>query len=224
MRAATTGCWPTSWRGCSTGARQRERARSWRGNGAPTWWAAAPRSPGPAGRPGPTSRVLQEALAEAGFDPRFRRRSAKTVEITLRECPFRDLLEEHRELVCAVHRGLLEGMLGASRPPMGLDEFEPLAERARVCRRWPAAPERPASTLLGTSNLRRRLKSRPSAGRWSSDSRDGDASERPPTGRRRSVIDATIDARPSSRSSTDGWQSSLTVKAPTCTSRSARPR
>ena len=73
--------------------------------------------------------MLQEALAEAGFEPRFRRRSAATVEITLRDCPFRDLLDEHRELVCAVHRGLLEGMLGASRPPMALTEFEPLAER-----------------------------------------------------------------------------------------------
>ena len=38
-------------------------------------------------------------------------RARKTVEITLRDCPFRDLLDEHRDLVCAVHRGLLEGML-----------------------------------------------------------------------------------------------------------------
>ena len=71
--------------------------------------------------PGPNLAVLQEALADAGFEPRFRRRSAKTVEITLRECPFRDLLDEHRELVCAVHRGLLEGMLAASRPADGAD-------------------------------------------------------------------------------------------------------
>ena len=84
--------------------------------------------------PARTSRVLQEALAEAGFDPRFRRRSSKTVEISLRDCPFRDLLDEHRELVCAVHKGLLEGMLGASRPSLRLTEFEPLAERSAVCR------------------------------------------------------------------------------------------
>ena len=56
------------------------------------------------------------------------------MEITLRECPFRDLLDEHRELVCAVHRGLLEGMLGASRPPLALTEFEPQTERTAVCR------------------------------------------------------------------------------------------
>jgi predicted ArsR family transcriptional regulator len=83
---------------------------------------------------GPNLATLQEALAEAGFDPRFRRRSAKIVEISLRDCPFRDLLDEHRDLTCAVHRGLLEGMLAASRPSLRMTEFEPLAERSTVCR------------------------------------------------------------------------------------------
>jgi predicted ArsR family transcriptional regulator len=55
------------------------------------------------------------------------------VEVTLRGCPFRDLLEEHRDLVCAVHRGLLEGMLGASRPSMELTSFEPQTERSAMC-------------------------------------------------------------------------------------------
>lgn len=117
-----------------TNARQRERAetiaREW---GAYLVGRSVPR-PGARGPSGPNLAVLQEALAEAGFDPRFRRRSAKTVEISLRDCPFRDLLEEHRELVCAVHKGLLEGMLGASRPSLRMTEFEPLAERSAVCR------------------------------------------------------------------------------------------
>ncbi len=117
-----------------TNARQRERAetiaREW---GAYLVGRSVPR-PGARGPSGPNLAVLQEALAEAGFDPRFRRRSAKVVEISLRDCPFRDLLEEHRELVCAVHKGLLEGMLGASRPSLRMTEFEPLAERSAVCR------------------------------------------------------------------------------------------
>ncbi|HXF37667.1 MAG TPA: helix-turn-helix domain-containing protein [Actinomycetota bacterium] len=77
--------------------------------------------------------VLQEAMAEAGFDPRFRRLGSRAVEISLRDCPFRDLLDEHRELVCAIHRGLVEGMLGALRPPLRLTDLRPLAERG-VCR------------------------------------------------------------------------------------------
>jgi predicted ArsR family transcriptional regulator len=89
--------------------------------------------PGARRTTGPNLAMLQEALAEAGFDPRFRRRGPKTVEISMRDCPFRDLLEEHRDLVCAVHRGLLEGILGASRPPLSLTSFQPLVERA-ICR------------------------------------------------------------------------------------------
>jgi predicted ArsR family transcriptional regulator len=73
-------------------------------------------------------------LAEAGFDPRFRRKGNRSVEIALRGCPFRDLLEEHRDLVCTVHRGLLEGMLEGSRPRLHLRSFEPLADRGSVCR------------------------------------------------------------------------------------------
>jgi predicted ArsR family transcriptional regulator len=119
--------------GLSTGRRQRERAedqaRAW---GAYLVGRAAPK-PGARRRAGPDLAALQEALAEAGFDPRFHRRSSKTVEITLRECPFRDLLEEHRDLVCAVHRGLLEGILGASRPPMSLMRFQPTANDGPVC-------------------------------------------------------------------------------------------
>jgi predicted ArsR family transcriptional regulator len=85
-------------------------------------------------RPGPNLAGLREALAEAGFDPRFRRKGTRTVEIALRACPFRDLLEEHQELVCTVHRGLLEGMLEGSRPPLQLRSLEPLADRGSVCR------------------------------------------------------------------------------------------
>jgi predicted ArsR family transcriptional regulator len=110
--------------------RARELARDW---GAYLVGRSAPK-PGARRPAGPNLAVLQEALADAGFVPRFRRRNANSVEITLRDCPFRELLDEHRDLVCAVHRGLLEGMLGASRPPMRLELFEPQAERRVNCR------------------------------------------------------------------------------------------
>ena len=77
--------------------------------------------------------VLQEAMARAGFDPRFRREGGQVVEISLRDCPFRDLVEDHRELACAVHRRLVEGMLSGLKPPLRLAEFSPLVERS-VCR------------------------------------------------------------------------------------------
>ncbi len=119
--------------GLLTGRRARERAqaqaREW---GAFLAGRTIPR-PGARRAAGPNLAMLQEALAEAGFDPRFRRRSARSVDISMRDCPFRDLLDEHRELVCAVHQGLLEGILAASRPSLALTSFQPLADRT-TCR------------------------------------------------------------------------------------------
>jgi len=102
-----------------------DQAREW---GAYLVGRSAPR-PGSRRPGGVNLAALQAALDEAGFTPRFRRRSAKTVDITLRDCPFRDLLEEHRQVVCAVHRGLLEGILGASRPALKMISSELGAER-----------------------------------------------------------------------------------------------
>jgi predicted ArsR family transcriptional regulator len=109
--------------------RAQAQAREW---GAYLAGRSVPR-PGARRTGGPNLALLQEALAEAGFDPRFHRRSATTVEISMRDCPFRDLLDEHRDLVCAVHHGLLEGILGASRPPLAMTSFQPLVERG-TCR------------------------------------------------------------------------------------------
>jgi predicted ArsR family transcriptional regulator len=117
----------------STGKRARERAEAlaveWGrylvGRGEPR--------PGTRRAGGRNLAVLQEAMAAAGFDPRFRRAPGGEVEVSMRDCPFRELLEEHRDLVCGVHRGLLEGMLGALNPPHRLMDYAPLVERS-ICR------------------------------------------------------------------------------------------
>jgi predicted ArsR family transcriptional regulator len=76
--------------------------------------------------------LLQDAMARAGFEPRFRR-AGSDVEISLRDCPFRDLTEDHRELACTVHRGLLAGMLEGLKPPLAMSDFRPFVERS-LCR------------------------------------------------------------------------------------------
>jgi predicted ArsR family transcriptional regulator len=76
--------------------------------------------------------VLQGAMARAGFDPRFRREDG-AIEVTLRDCPFRDLADDHRDLVCTLHQGLLEGMLRGLKPPLALRDFRPFVERG-LCR------------------------------------------------------------------------------------------
>ena len=77
--------------------------------------------------------LLQEAMSRAGFDPRFRREGESAIEVTLRDCPFRDLADDYRDLVCTLHRGLIEGMLLGLKPTLDLKEFHPFADRG-ICR------------------------------------------------------------------------------------------
>jgi len=103
------------------------------------WGAYLLAEAGPGPKPGaqPASgrnlALLQEAMARAGFDPRFRRQGGRAIEISLRDCPFRDLTEDHRELACTLHRGLIEGMLAGLSPPLAVREFRPLVERT-ICK------------------------------------------------------------------------------------------
>lgn len=60
-------------------------------------------------------------LEEQGFAPEPAGR-----EIRLRRCPYLDLAEQHPEVVCSVHRGVLAGALDGHAP--GIDvELEPFA-------------------------------------------------------------------------------------------------
>jgi len=50
---------------------------------------------------------LGEALAEHGYEPR----SSEDGVIRLRNCPFHQLAEHHRDVVCGMNLGLIEGIL-----------------------------------------------------------------------------------------------------------------
>jgi predicted ArsR family transcriptional regulator len=121
--------------GLVRGKRDLQKARQL----AAQWGAYLLAQGGPGPKPGaeaPARRRLaafQEALSRAGFDPRFRGAQSSAIEVTLRDCPFRDLAEDHRELACTLHRGLVEGMVAGLNPPLAVTEFEPFAERG-LCR------------------------------------------------------------------------------------------
>lgn len=53
------------------------------------------------------SRAAEDLLAEHGFAPE--REPADPTRITLRHCPFLDIAEEHPEVVCRLHDGMLAG-------------------------------------------------------------------------------------------------------------------
>lgn len=73
------------------------------------------------------NRQLVEALDDIGFAPEpvtvGRRR-----QILLRHCPFREAAEQHREVVCSVHLGLMRGMLAELDAPLDAERLEPFVE------------------------------------------------------------------------------------------------
>jgi predicted ArsR family transcriptional regulator len=71
--------------------------------------------------------ALTAELAELGFDPAVLE-DPQGATIAFTHCPFRDLAEAHPELVCNLHRGLVEGFvdtIGGGR----VEAFHALADR-----------------------------------------------------------------------------------------------
>jgi predicted ArsR family transcriptional regulator len=75
----------------------------------------------------PCVDALADALAELGFDPATAK-DGRTASIAFTRCPFRELAEAYPDLVCNLHRGLIEGFvddLGGAE----VTEFATLADR-----------------------------------------------------------------------------------------------
>ena len=74
---------------------------------------------------------LTAALEEIGFAP-----EAVSGEggyrIRLHQCPFREVAERHQDVVCALHLGLMQGVLAQLRAPVTADQLRPFAEPS-VC-------------------------------------------------------------------------------------------
>ena len=58
----------------------------------------------------PCVAALDDALAELGFDPASAA-EGKVATIAFTHCPFRELAEQYPDLVCNLHRGLIEGFV-----------------------------------------------------------------------------------------------------------------
>lgn len=71
------------------------------------------------------TRQLVDTLDDIGFAPEAIT-AGRTRQILLHQCPFREAAEQHRDVVCAVHLGLMRGMLSELDAPIeaaGLDPF-----------------------------------------------------------------------------------------------------
>lgn len=67
-------------------------------------------------------------LAEHGFEP-----ERQNGDILMRRCPFHDLAEQHGDVVCSVHLGLVRGALAEIGAPVTVTRLEPFVE-PRLCR------------------------------------------------------------------------------------------
>lgn len=91
-------------------------------------------------RPAPFQRITRDeaigrltgVLTDIGFNPVVGPVGTQP-QILLRHCPFREIAEHSREVVCAVHLGLMQGVLTELRAPVTVDRLDPFVE-PRLCR------------------------------------------------------------------------------------------
>jgi predicted ArsR family transcriptional regulator len=73
-----------------------------------------------------TSQLVR-ALDDIGFAPELVTRGRKR-QVLLHHCPFREAAQEHREVVCSVHLGLMRGLLAELDAPVEAHRLEPFVE------------------------------------------------------------------------------------------------
>jgi predicted ArsR family transcriptional regulator len=72
---------------------------------------------------------LTSTLADLGFAPELTADGdAGRYRVNLRQCPFREVAEQHRQVVCGLHLGLMRGALSRMRAPVTADRLDPFVE------------------------------------------------------------------------------------------------
>ncbi len=77
----------------------------------------------------PCAQALVERLATLGFDPAVVE-TEEGVTVAFTHCPFRELAEANPDLVCGLHRGLVEGFVEAFGGDAEVGQFRSLVDRA----------------------------------------------------------------------------------------------
>lgn len=70
---------------------------------------------------------LMSTLADIGFDPEAVTAGAEQ-QVLLHHCPFREAAEEHREVVCSIHLGLMQGLLDELDAPVEARRLDPFVQ------------------------------------------------------------------------------------------------
>ncbi|GIH69959.1 helix-turn-helix transcriptional regulator [Sphaerimonospora thailandensis] len=87
------------------------------------------------------TRQLVRMLADIGFAPEPAEDGRK---VLLHHCPFRETAEAHREVVCSIHLGLMQGLLAELGAPIEAERLDPFVEPDLCVARFaPAASPEP---------------------------------------------------------------------------------
>ncbi|MGH3192007.1 MAG: helix-turn-helix transcriptional regulator [Streptosporangiaceae bacterium] len=97
---------------------------------------------------------LDSALAEIGFAPEAVAEGGG-YRLHLHQCPFREVAERHQDVVCALHLGLMQGVLEQLRAPVSAERLVPFAEPS-VCIAELTTGAAPASGTERPTRRRRR--------------------------------------------------------------------
>lgn len=91
------------------------------------WGRSEVRAQVAGGSPADGIQAVVDLLDELGFAPEVRR-SRGGAKVLLHACPFREVAEEHPEIVCSVHLGLIRGALEALGSSTLEADLEPFVE------------------------------------------------------------------------------------------------
>jgi predicted ArsR family transcriptional regulator len=93
------------------------------------WGGYLTEQPPPYRRPDASEAIdrLTAIMEKLGFAPQAIA-DGKRYRLCLRQCPFREVAQQHQDVVCALHLGLMQGALAQMRAPVTADRLEPFAE------------------------------------------------------------------------------------------------
>jgi len=96
------------------------------------WGAYLAEKPPPFQRPSAEEAVakLTGIMRELGFEPHAATDTGTDGQyrLELRQCPFLEVARQHRDVICALHLGLMRGAFDLMRAPVTADRLEPFAQ------------------------------------------------------------------------------------------------
>lgn len=77
--------------------------------------------------------LVQAEMLERGFRPSMKAKGS-LVEYSLQRCPFSSVAEQNPQVVCELHRGLMDGLSEGLDQPVRVVEFTPRKTKRQACR------------------------------------------------------------------------------------------